>query len=404
MSAVFVCSGLVAGLFLAPSQAEPPRPAPVASQPTQAPTPLVVHEWGTFTSFSGSDGTNVSFYPNNEDLPRFVYQQPGPSDSKSGRLSAGGTVSMETPVLYFYADSPMNVSVKVDFPKGWITEWYPFAVGAPSSRQGQGSGQSIRWNARLLPGEPVRLPVEKESKNNYYFARETDAVPLQAEIETPADRTPSELRGGNVVQREKFLFYRGVGTFPTPVSVKALGDGNVRVRNVAAGRLDGLILVSVSGGQIGFRALGTLEAGSEQVASLLPVGKSKADLTDTLVKALTTAGLYEKEAKAMVKTWDSAWFGEDGTRLLYIVPRSRTDELLPLTLDPKPTEIVRVLVGRHDFLTPEQEGDAERQVTRARAARAELEAAEQQIQRIGRFSWNARQMAEKRLDSQLGRR
>lgn len=30
---------------------------------------------------------------------------------------------METPVIYFYTDKDTRVSVKVDFPKGWITEW-----------------------------------------------------------------------------------------------------------------------------------------------------------------------------------------------------------------------------------------------------------------------------------------
>ena len=88
----------------------------------------------------------------------------------------------------------------------------------------------------------------------------------------------------------------------------------------------------------------------------------------------------------MVKTWESAWFGEDGTRLLYLVPRTRTDELLPLTVDPKPAEVVRVLVGRHDFLTPEQEAVTDRQMARIRAAQAELNAAEQELRKLGRFS------------------
>jgi len=48
-----------------------------------------------------------------------------------------------------------------------------------------------------------------------------------------------------------------------------------------------------------------------------------------MVKNLIAAGLYEKEARAMVKTWESAWFGEEGDRLLYLEPRTRADELLP---------------------------------------------------------------------------
>ena len=49
---------------------------------------------------------------------------------------------METPVVYFYTDKETKVSVKVDFPRGWITEWYPFAATAPNvkatkSREGR---------------------------------------------------------------------------------------------------------------------------------------------------------------------------------------------------------------------------------------------------------------------------
>ena len=123
-----------------------------------------------------------------------------------------------------------------------------------------------------------------------------------------------------------------------------------------------------------------------------------------MVKSLNAAGLYEKEARAMVKTWDTAWFGEDGARLLYLEPRSRADELLPLTIEPKPTEVVRVLVGRHDFLTPEQEADAERQVQRIQAAQEELNAAEKELLKIGRFADQARQMAAKRLETRASQK
>ena len=41
------------------------------------------------------------------------------------------------------------------------------------------------------------------------------------------------VRGDVVMQREKFLFYRGVGTFPIPVTAKALGgfSGFSRIRS-----------------------------------------------------------------------------------------------------------------------------------------------------------------------------
>jgi hypothetical protein len=72
-----------------------------------------------------------------------------------------------------------------------------------------------------------------------------------------------------------------------------------------------------------------------------------------MVHELTAAGLYNKEALAMVNTWRASWFGENGTRLLYLVPGKLTDKLLPLTVDPAPDQRVRVLVGRLETLTPE---------------------------------------------------
>ena len=111
--AAVACSVAAAGYFLTPTNAADPA-APVAAA---APVPaqpradrLIAHEWGTFTSFSGSNGVPVGFSPNNTDLPHFVYYQDSPF-SKSGRLSLNGLISMETPVVYFYTDTFVSRSV-----------------------------------------------------------------------------------------------------------------------------------------------------------------------------------------------------------------------------------------------------------------------------------------------------
>ena len=47
-----------------------PEAAAAAAVPPPAQTErLIAHEWGTFTSFSGSNGVPVGFSPNNTDLP-----------------------------------------------------------------------------------------------------------------------------------------------------------------------------------------------------------------------------------------------------------------------------------------------------------------------------------------------
>jgi hypothetical protein len=406
--AAVACSVAAAGYILLPSSAADaakPMEAAASPVPPASPVRLVAHEWGTFTSFSGSNGVPVGFSPNNTDLPNFVYHQISPF-SKSGRLQLNGLISMETPVVYFYTDRETTVDVKVDFPRGWITEWYPFAADSPqfdmtprlNPAKDQG-GQSIRWKARLLPGEKFEYPRgQHDDGNPYYHARATDAVPLQVEVPAKPDERRPELRGGSVVQRDNLLFYRGVGTFAPPVTVKAEGGGRVVVRNAAGGTISGLALVTARGGKVGFRALPEVAAGAELDAIIPEAVDRRAELAEYLAKELTAAGLYEKEARAMVKTWDHAWFGEEGTRLLYLVPRAKTDEVLPIQINPKPAELVRVLVGRHDFLTPEEEATADQQLKRLNAAEAEAQAAREALARLGRFSNEARNLAAKRLE------
>ena len=216
-AALFACSAVAAALLDAGR-----TPGPGEAGPVAASSRLVVHEWGTFTRFSGSDGVPVGFYPNNTDLPGFVYYQEGDPNSKADRLTQDGTVSMETPVMYFYTDKEVRASIRVDFPKGWITEWYPFAATPPAhnGQQPRAQGQSMRWDVKLLAGESASLPRE-QGESHYYQARDTDAALVQAEVKVPEDQRDPALRGGVVVQREKFLFYRGVGTFAPPVAVRA---------------------------------------------------------------------------------------------------------------------------------------------------------------------------------------
>ena len=66
---------------------------------------------------------------------------------------------------------------------------------------------------------------------------------------------------------------------------------------------------------------------------------------------LVEQGLYPDEAHAMVQTWSDSWF-EEGSRLIYIVPRAFVDKILPLTMNPAPSQMARVFVGRLEIMTP----------------------------------------------------
>jgi len=117
----------------------------------------------------------------------------------------------------------------------------------------------------------------------------------------------------------------------------------------------------------------------------MPLCRSLDALIRDLRQTLISSGLYDKEADAMIKTWRNSWF-EEGMRVFYILPRGITDATLPLQIDPRPAELVRVLVGRTEVITPEMEKAVKKQVSRLNDASPKIrEQAGLAIQKLGRF-------------------
>ena len=106
----------------------------------------------------------------------------------------------------------------------------------------------------------------------------------------------------------------------------------------------------------------------------------------------------------MIKTWTDSWFQEDGVRVLYVLPRVWTDRTLPLTLEPAPRALARVMVGRAEIITPA----AQQQLANAirNAAEGDSQAHQQavdQLRKLGRFGQPALQLAIKDCTPQIAR-
>jgi hypothetical protein len=69
--------------------------------------------------------------------------------------------------------------------------------------------------------------------------------------------------------------------------------------------------------------------------------------------AIVSAGLFSDEADALLNTWEISYFKSPGLRLFYLCPRNEIEEVLPLSISPKP-DLTRVLIGRIEVVTPEQ--------------------------------------------------
>jgi hypothetical protein len=319
---------------------------------------LTVHEWGTFLSMSGSDGVSLDgMYHEEHALPAFVH-----SRSRDQVRIRSAVVKGETPVIYFYTDVPRDVSVRVNFPTGIWTQWYPQAalVGPgiaaaglpPDARHGH-----LRWSVRVMPPRELRNPRLPPTSPEvlWRYARQVDSAYVRT----------SETSGG---ETERFLFYRGLGTTDMPLEARYGGNGTVSLSASVEAPVRHLFVVRVENGRGAYRYIDQLRPG-ESVSNILPaLDRAKplsaftADIADDLASRLTACGLFPQEARAMVNTWRTSYFGTDGIRILCVLPQSWTDRFIPITVTPKPNRIIRVMVGRTELMTPQREQRAESSV------------------------------------------
>lgn len=370
---------------------------------TRSHTGYVAHEWGTFTSVEAGDGTLLQWKPlESSRLPGFVYDwfKPGLARLPAGQLAFTKAElltlqRMETPVIYFYANDPVSVDATVKFPKGLITEWYPqtdrigpavtqpprlavtldkyvqkaglklgFTFSSLLSTRAAMPESGARWAHVHVLGtssqDASHLPAAL-SGSHYFAARETDANLLEVATATT----------NSAPERERFLFYRGVGNFETPLKVSSGTDRSVVLKNDSKEILSDLYLVTQHSGSGAFTFVRSLFPGEQRTVpensakSLLPTKEMSTKLEAQIERSLVEHGLYDREAAAMVHTWKDSWFEEDGIRVLYLLPRSWTDRTLPLTLNPEPRELRRVMVGRAELLVPEAEQRLAQELTRA---------------------------------------
>jgi hypothetical protein len=340
--------------------------------------PFVVHEWGTFTTVQGADGEQIWWRPpQSVDLPDFVYRAAVGGDDRPVTFNPKDLIAlarMETPVIYFYSQRERVADVRVLFRGGNLTEWYPQPTRVAA--QG-GEGQlykmpaldtrqfAIEWSGvKILARDTREMALDKliRSKagggDHYYIARETDANFLRVAAAQARSR----------VEHERDLFYRGLGYFQAPLAVSMDADEQALSLSAReAERIEAAFLICVRQGMMRYQkiegaianAATVIDPNTQPFGALEDVRK---EAMQGMARALVDAGLYEKEARAMVNTWQDQWFAEEGTRVLYLMPRAWTDSTLQLQVSPQPDQVVRVMVGRAELITPSVERQLRDQV------------------------------------------
>lgn len=319
---------------------------------THAAAPLVVHEWGTFTSRQAPSGdTLYGRFIDNEPVPDFVH-----SIVPKNGFAGNPTISMrlETPVLYFYPPKsqplPMQVDVHVGMKGGWLTEFYPDAeakgIEQIRPRLTKDTFGTLSWK-NLKVGGSGQGPV------------------TTAPVWTAPRKVASAMIDAPSGESEKYLFYRGVANLEAPITVSRK-DGKVVVQaskdfssSGAYGEIGKLWHVDIKGGKVAFREVSGLTPGSDGAMRSEDSGRfadadySKENLELLKTKmhaALVEDGLFADEATAMLNTWQHSYFQTEGRRMFFVVPRKWTDHYLPLQIS-VPAEIDRVMIGRIE-MTP----------------------------------------------------
>ena len=348
---------------------------------------LVVHEWGTFSSVQGSDGTVLDGLQHEDEvLPAFVYGRDGIATAnhdphppaclmckrietlpKSGTLLAVNQ-KMETPVIYFYSDVAQKVSVSVQFPGGVISQWYPNsssflpAIGDIKSL----SNGLMSWDVEIT--------------------KELQSIPAVSpnDIWAPARNVQSNyVRVGT--EAEKFIFYRGLGHFSVPLEVHDRAN-RLTVLNRSDESIADAFLIQFDGKKGSVRNLGKISAQSEihdgsTATALMDLEPYLKEVSSQLQVALEKSGLYADEAHAMVATWSKSYFKTPGVRILYVLPRAWTDRVLPIQIQPTPGKLVRTLVGRIEIMSSDEEAKLSNDVAVVSASEEK-----QLIERLGRFA------------------
>jgi hypothetical protein len=311
---------------------------------------LVVHEWGTFLTMNGSDGVTLDgMYHEEHALPGFVHAR-----SKDQLRLRAALVKGETPVIYFYTDKAQSVDVKVGFPGGVWTQWYPQANSLGPGQASKLHNGQIGWSVDLQPAKsalPAPTLPKAEADALWNHAREVDAAYV---------RTANAGRKGGD-EWERFIFYRGLGRTEMPLELSAKSGGTVSLSAAGPRGIKHLFVLRVEDGKGAYRYVPSLQPGASlgnlipSMDKAKPMGEFEEAIGHDLAKRLTESGLYEKEAHAMVNTWRTSYFRQEGIRVLYVLPQAWTDAFIPMQIDPKPAELVRVMVGRTELLTPERE-------------------------------------------------
>lgn len=295
-------AALLVGLSLrAPANADEPA------------STFTAHEWGVWVVDEG----RVAHLPAlAAECPSFVVRAPEPTRRPIPRIRTS-PVTVEKPVIFFHTDDVIeNVRVRVRFRGGWPWLFFP---------QARVRGRGLEWRGRISPRDPtegISRTIHQGRPHPWW------------DILRQVGGARFETRSGS---REDFLFYDGEMPFRSGFTFSR-AEGAWAPRRIGA---ESKVWIQ-DGRQVHAHEVAPRQTGSGGTTH-------PATTIISLLRAeLLSRGLLAGEADSLLRTWndDLAPAGSVGQapqpRAIYFVDRAGYDHMLPLSISPRPDEIVRV--------------------------------------------------------------
>ncbi len=144
-----------------------------AADPAPAIKGLTVHEWGVFRVNEDAEFANADMRAAWDELPEFAY---GHIKGRVVPQHWGAAEFRRQPIIFFHAEQPVQMRVKVDFPGGMAGVWFP-ATDKPAiygvDKQPKVGG-SLEWvlGVKQCPnGWQPKKPAPSPVPDNHYISR-----------------------------------------------------------------------------------------------------------------------------------------------------------------------------------------------------------------------------------------